>query len=169
MPTTADTLAIHGGQPIRQQRMPPRLAFDKDEIASVMAAMEYYREKDQDPPYQGHFEERFCEAFADYMGGGFADARREGRGGVQPPEHFGDRGVEDFGGAMLFNPEVGDEEQEAARWVGFCLLRALCRITIGMATTTSPHCMLVDGSASGVVRVSTRPFRSFELRTIWDI
>ena len=80
MSTTSDlsTLASHGGKPVRQKRMPPRLAFGKDEVAQLLGAVEYYRSREQDPPYGGHFERLLCDAFADFMGGGYADAVSSG-------------------------------------------------------------------------------------------
>jgi len=70
----AAVLAIHGGQPVRKGKMPFREAFGKEEVAQLMAAVEYYQARKQDPPYQGIFEEQFCEAFTDFMGGGYSDA-----------------------------------------------------------------------------------------------
>lgn len=72
-PAAKSDLAIHGGTPVRSKKMPARVAFGKDEIASLMAAVEYYRSKEQDLPYQGHFEQQFCNAFVEFMGGGYAD------------------------------------------------------------------------------------------------
>lgn len=66
-------LAIHGGPKIRARRMPNRGAFGEAEVAGLMAAVEYYRTRELDPPYQGPFEQKLCDAFVDYMGGGFAD------------------------------------------------------------------------------------------------
>jgi perosamine synthetase len=77
-PRGKETLAIHGGVPVRQSPMPPRVAFGDAEVASLMEAVEYYRSRNEDPPYQGIFEERFCNAFVDYMGGGYADAVASG-------------------------------------------------------------------------------------------
>ncbi|MCL0053716.1 DegT/DnrJ/EryC1/StrS family aminotransferase [Dehalococcoidia bacterium] len=79
---TTETLAINGGQPVRKEKMPARLAFGKDEAAQVMAAIEYYQEREQDPPYGGHFENQFCDAFTDFMGGGYADAVATGTAAV---------------------------------------------------------------------------------------
>lgn len=44
------------------------------EIAMLLEAVEYYRDSGADPGYQGVFEQRYCSAFAEYMGGGSADA-----------------------------------------------------------------------------------------------
>lgn len=71
-------LAINGGQPVRTKPMPPRLAFGKDEQASVIEVMEYYSSRQQDPPYNGIFEKKFCDEFAEFQGGGYADAVASG-------------------------------------------------------------------------------------------
>ena len=70
----ATSLAIFGGQPVREKKMPWREAFGKSEVDHLMAAIEYYRTREQDPPYRGHFGQKLCDAFVDFMGGGFADA-----------------------------------------------------------------------------------------------
>lgn len=72
------SLAINGGEPVRKKKMPSRVAFGEDEVASLMRAVEYYRSKEQDPPYQGFFEQEFCNAFTAFMGGGYADAVSSG-------------------------------------------------------------------------------------------
>lgn len=65
---------MHGGARVRSVPMPPRLAISEAEEAKVLEVMAYYRERNLDPGYQGKFEERYCRAFADKMGGGYADA-----------------------------------------------------------------------------------------------
>ena len=67
-------LAINGGTPVRAASMPPRFAMGPDEEAAVAAVFAYYRERDSDFGYQGIFEEHYCQEFADFMGGGYADA-----------------------------------------------------------------------------------------------
>ena len=67
-------LAIEGGEPVRPQPMPPRLALGPAEEAMIAECLDYYRIRQVDPGYQGHFEERYCHAFEAYMGGGHADA-----------------------------------------------------------------------------------------------
>lgn len=55
--------------------MPQRGAFGETEVALLQEAVAYYRERDEDPPYQGVYETRFCAAFVAMMGGrGYADA-----------------------------------------------------------------------------------------------
>lgn len=68
-------LAIHGGQPLRTTPMPRRFAFGDTEVALLQEAIAHYRSLNEDPPYQGLYEKRFCQAFIDFMGeDGFADA-----------------------------------------------------------------------------------------------
>ncbi len=68
------SLAIHGSPPVRTAKMPNRQAFGDAEVAMLTSAIEYYRSRDEDPPYQGRFEKQLCEEFATFMGGGYADA-----------------------------------------------------------------------------------------------
>jgi perosamine synthetase len=77
-----EKLAIHGGEKIRATPMPPRLAFGEAEQAMLREALDYYTSRQEDPPYQGRYEQMFCEAFADYLGGGFADAVSSGTAAV---------------------------------------------------------------------------------------
>jgi dTDP-4-amino-4,6-dideoxygalactose transaminase len=70
----APTLAIEGGEPLRKRPMPPRRALAEAEAAAINECIAYYRERDLDPGYQGHFEKRYTDAFVQYMGGGYADA-----------------------------------------------------------------------------------------------
>ena len=67
-------LAIRGGTPTRAKPMPARLAFGPEEEAMVSECLNYYRTRELDPCYQGHFEERYCQAFEDFLGSGYADA-----------------------------------------------------------------------------------------------
>ncbi len=69
-----DTLAIFGGEPVRRERMPPRLALGDDELRMIQECVAYYRELQVDPGYQGPFEKLYTDAFVDLMGGGYADA-----------------------------------------------------------------------------------------------
>jgi perosamine synthetase len=67
-------LAIHGGERVRKTAMPARLALGDGERQMVLSALDYYRERNSDPSYEGHFERMYCGAFAEMMGGGYADA-----------------------------------------------------------------------------------------------
>ena len=75
-------LAIHGGAPLRATPMPSRLAVGPEEEAMIAECLGYYRERREDPGYQGHFEVRYCDAFAAFMGGGYADAVATGTAAV---------------------------------------------------------------------------------------
>jgi perosamine synthetase len=78
IPAELNVLAINGGTPVRQRKMPPRIAFGDDEVAQLTAAVKYYRSRDMDPPYKGHFEQLFCDSFVSFMGGGYANAVSSG-------------------------------------------------------------------------------------------
>jgi len=69
-----DTLAILGGDPVRRDRMPPRLALGDEELRMIQEVVAYYRERQIDPGYQGAFEKLYTDAFVTMMGGGYADA-----------------------------------------------------------------------------------------------
>src|SRR5579864_4453701 len=73
-PAPNAALAIHGGEKVRKTPMPPRLALGDTERKMVLDVLDYYRERNVDPGYEGHFENMYCRAFADMMGGGYADA-----------------------------------------------------------------------------------------------
>ena len=73
-PPANATLAIHGGERVRKTPMPARLALGDSERQMVLAVLDYYRERNVDPGYEGHFEKMYCRAFAEMMGGGYADA-----------------------------------------------------------------------------------------------
>jgi perosamine synthetase len=69
-----EKLAIHGGEPVRRERMPPRLALGDEEVRMIQEVIAYYREQQVDPGYQGPFEKLYTDAFVSMMGGGYADA-----------------------------------------------------------------------------------------------
>jgi perosamine synthetase len=69
-----ERLAILGGEKIRQEPMPPRLALGPAELEMIQQAIAYYHERKIDPGYQGAFEKLYTDAFAEFMGGGYADA-----------------------------------------------------------------------------------------------
>ena len=69
-----DLLAIKGGQPVRSETMPARMALGPDEEKMIAECLAYYRERGEDPGYQGPFEQRYCDDFARFQGGGYADA-----------------------------------------------------------------------------------------------
>ena len=72
-------LALFGGNKIRKTKMPPRYAFGKTEEKYLKKAIQYYRMRGEDPPYQGKFEEIFCKKFNNFMGNkGYSDAVSSG-------------------------------------------------------------------------------------------
>jgi perosamine synthetase len=73
-PQTNAALAIHNGERVRKTPMPARLALGDGERRMIQAVLDYYRERNIDPGYEGHFEKMYCRAFAEMMGGGYADA-----------------------------------------------------------------------------------------------
>ena len=78
----ADTLAVNGGSPLRSDPMPPRRALENAERAMIDEVLDYYASKGLDPGYQGVYEERYCDAFAATLGGGFADAVATGTAAI---------------------------------------------------------------------------------------
>lgn len=82
MKNDLQTLAILGGKAIRDEQMPPRHALGELEIEQIKRVIEYYGTRNEDPPYQGHFEQEFCAAFSEFMGGGYSDAVSTGTAAV---------------------------------------------------------------------------------------
>ncbi len=68
------SLAIHGGEKLRKDPMPPRQALGPAELDMIQQVLNYYREQKVDPGYQGPFEKLYTDAFVEFMGGGYADA-----------------------------------------------------------------------------------------------
>ena len=62
--------------------MPARIAFGEAEAAMLGECIEHYRKQGLDPGYEGHYEERYCTAFSEYMGGGYTDAVSSGTAGI---------------------------------------------------------------------------------------
>jgi perosamine synthetase len=73
-PARNEKLAILGGEPVRCERMPPRLALGEEESRMIQEVIAFYRENQVDPGYQGPFEKLYTDAFVARMGGGYADA-----------------------------------------------------------------------------------------------
>ena len=72
-------LAIFGGPKTRKVPMPARHSLGKLEINFIKKAINFYKDKGEDPPYQGIFEEKFCHEFVKFMGSkGYADAVSSG-------------------------------------------------------------------------------------------
>ncbi len=75
-------LAIHGGSPTRSKKMPARFSLSEGEVAMLMECLAYYRERGEDPGYQSVYEDKYCEEFAAFHGGGYADGVSCGTAGV---------------------------------------------------------------------------------------
>jgi dTDP-4-amino-4,6-dideoxygalactose transaminase len=67
-------LAIEGGTPVRATPLPPRQALGPDEERAIAQVIAHYRARGLDPGYQDHFEKLYTDAFAQSLGGGYADA-----------------------------------------------------------------------------------------------
>jgi dTDP-4-amino-4,6-dideoxygalactose transaminase len=74
MPKRNATLAIHGGEKVRAEPLPPRMALGDAEVDMIQQVLAYFRERKVDPGYQGPFEKLYTDAFVEFMGGGYADA-----------------------------------------------------------------------------------------------
>lgn len=77
-----DKLAIHGGEKIREEAMPPRGLLGKEEKAAVDALFDKAIQTGNAFGYNGAPEKEYEQAFAEYMGGGFADAVNSGTNSV---------------------------------------------------------------------------------------
>jgi perosamine synthetase len=66
--------AVEGGAPLRASPMPLRRALGPDERRLLDEAIGHYVESGQDPGYRGPYQERYEKAFADSLGGGYAEA-----------------------------------------------------------------------------------------------
>ena len=75
-------LAFDGGTPVRATPMPPRVGFGPEEEKELFACIAHYRELGQDPPYIGHWNKLFSEAFAEFQSGGFALPVSSGTGAI---------------------------------------------------------------------------------------
>ena len=75
-------LAFDGGTPVRATPMPPRVGFGPEEERELFACIAHYRELGQDPPYIGHWNKLFSEAFAEFQSGGFALPVSSGTGAI---------------------------------------------------------------------------------------
>ncbi len=67
-------LAINGGNPIIEHKMPARIAFGVKEQKMISKVINFYKAQNADPGYQGYFEEEYCKVFSNYLGGGYSDA-----------------------------------------------------------------------------------------------
>lgn len=75
-------LALHGGSPVREAPLPARGHIGSEELAAVSAYMDKVVATGTLGAYQGEEEEAYCAAFAEYLGGGYADAVSSGSAAI---------------------------------------------------------------------------------------
>ncbi len=75
-------LAINGGPPLRARPFPARGHVGTEEKAAVDALFDRAIAEGAAPGYNGPEETAYCEEFAAYMGGGYADAVSSGTAGI---------------------------------------------------------------------------------------
>ncbi len=76
------TLALHGGPKVRAHPWPERGLIGPEEKAAVDALFDQAIATGRAFGYNGPEEEAYCQEFADYLGGGFADAVNSGSAAV---------------------------------------------------------------------------------------
>ncbi|MFW6163825.1 MAG: DegT/DnrJ/EryC1/StrS family aminotransferase [Planctomycetota bacterium] len=72
------SLAIHGGPKTRTHPWPARSLIGAEERAAVLTLLDEAIASGRAPGYNGPAERAYCEAFAEGLGGGFADAVNSG-------------------------------------------------------------------------------------------
>lgn len=75
-------LALFGGEPVRKTPFPPRGSMNHEEKDAVNALLDKVIAGGETIPYNGPEEEAYCREFAEYMGGGYADAVNSGTSAV---------------------------------------------------------------------------------------
>ena len=75
-------LAIHGGPKVRQQPWPERLLIGVEEKAAVNELLDEAVRSGAGPGYDGPVEQAYCREFAEFMGGGHADAVNSGTSAI---------------------------------------------------------------------------------------
>jgi dTDP-4-amino-4,6-dideoxygalactose transaminase len=75
-------LAIDGGPAVRSEPFPSRGLFGTEERDAVMDLFDEAIEEGEAFGYNGPREQAYCEAFAEFMGGGYADAVNSGTSAV---------------------------------------------------------------------------------------
>lgn len=63
-------------------KLPTRFAYGENEIKAISDVLKYYQNKDEDPGYQGYFENKFCDEFSAFMRGGYTDAVATGTASI---------------------------------------------------------------------------------------
>ncbi len=74
----AAPLAVDGGAKVRQTPFPPRGPIGAEEKAAILAYVEQTVETGAALGYNGEEENAYCQAFAEWMGGGYVDAVNSG-------------------------------------------------------------------------------------------
>ena len=74
-------LAVNGG-PRAIPKLPDRFHFGEEEKAAVVDLFDRYSAKGGVPGYNGPEEKAFCEEFAEFLGGGYADGTNSGTNSV---------------------------------------------------------------------------------------
>ncbi len=75
-------LALHGGSPVREAPLPARGHIGAEEVEAVSAYLDKVVATGTMGAYQGEEEEAYCAAFAEYLGGGYADAVSSGSAAI---------------------------------------------------------------------------------------
>ncbi len=75
-------LVIEGGTKLRQKPWPSRSLLGEEEKAAVNALFDSSLESGNAFGYNGEVEEAYCKEFAEYLGGGYADAVNSGTSAV---------------------------------------------------------------------------------------
>jgi len=75
-------LAIHGGEKIRKAPWTPRALFGEEEKRAAVALFDKSIATGTPFGYNGEEEEAYCREFADFLGGGYADAVNSGSSAV---------------------------------------------------------------------------------------
>ena len=78
MEDKVEKLALHGGVPVRETPLPPRGHIETEEKDAVIAYLDRVIASGTLGAYQGEEEEAYCAQFAEYLGGGYADAVSSG-------------------------------------------------------------------------------------------
>jgi dTDP-4-amino-4,6-dideoxygalactose transaminase len=77
-----NTLAINGGQKVRNTPWPKRHLFGEEEKLAVMALFDRAIASGDVFDYNGEEEEAYCREFAQFLGGGYADAVNSGTSAI---------------------------------------------------------------------------------------
>ena len=76
--SSATTLAVNGGEPVRTAPMPPRRLFGEEEKAAAIAVFDEAIASGEAFGYNGPHETGYEADFCEMMGGGFADGVNSG-------------------------------------------------------------------------------------------